>query len=111
MGMTKNYLLKVLENCSENQFGQDTVEWAIISGRLRLAGDLQTDLRAIMGEPGEPPVKYDELIEAYRRVCADNEAAMMDAFAQSGLLEEILRPAPLAHLHKYETTHISSQAR
>src|SRR5215831_10193454 len=60
MGMMKNYVLKLLEQCSEEQFGQDAVEWAIISGLVRLSYDLDTDVHAIMP-------RYDEIIEAYRR--------------------------------------------
>lgn len=95
MGMSKNYLLKVLENCSEHQFGQDAVEWAIITGRVQLTGVLETDLRAIMGNPGELPETYDRIIEEYRSACADREAAAMSALTNSGLLEEILRPVPI----------------
>lgn len=71
MGMTKNYLLKILENCSDQKFGQDAVEWAIVSGHVTLTGNLQTDLRAILGEPGKPQTgRYDEFCEKWRRVCA-----------------------------------------
>ncbi len=60
MGMMKNYLLTLLEKCSEEQFGQDVIEWAIVSGLVRLSYDLDADVRSIM-------LRYDELIEAYRR--------------------------------------------
>lgn len=60
MGMIKNYLLEVLQQCSEEQFGQDAIEWAIVSGLVRLSYDLDTDIREIM-------LRYDEIIEAYRR--------------------------------------------
>jgi len=96
MGMTKNYILKVLENCSEHDFGQQAIEWAIGTGRVQLTGDLQTDLRAIMGEPGQPPEKYDEIIEAYRQAIDQVNAAAMAALTNSGLLEEINRPRSLA---------------
>ena len=91
MGMTKNYFLKVLENCSEHQFGQDAVEWAIVTGHVKLTGNLQKDLISIMGEPGKPETgKYDDICEAYRRVREDLNAQSMDAMQP--LLEEILRP-------------------
>ena len=60
MGMMKNYLLTLLEKCSEEQFGQGVIEWAIVSGLVRLSYDLDADVRSIM-------LRYDELIEAYRR--------------------------------------------
>jgi hypothetical protein len=59
MGMMKNYLLTLLQQCSEEQFGQDVIEWAIVSGLVRLSYELDADIRSIM-------LRYDELIEAYR---------------------------------------------
>ena len=63
MGMMKNYLLTLLQRCSEEQFGQDAIEWAIVSGLVRLSYRLDPDIRAIMS-------RYDEIIEAYRRSIA-----------------------------------------
>ena len=60
MGMMKNYVLKLLEQCSEEQFGQDAIEWAIGTGLVHLSYDLGKDVQAIMP-------KYDQIIEAYRR--------------------------------------------
>jgi hypothetical protein len=60
MGMMKNYLLKVLEHCSEEQFGQDAIEWAIESGMVRLSYQFDDDVRSIM-------LRYDQIIEGYRR--------------------------------------------
>lgn len=95
MGMTKNYLLKVLENCSEHQFGQDAVEWAIYSGWIKLTSNLQTDLAAIMGQPGKPETgQYDAICEAYRKVRDDLNQQSMEALQP--MLEEILRPVSLA---------------
>ena len=54
--MMKQYLLKLLHQCSEEQFGQDAIEWALVSGRVRLTYDLESDTRAIMS-------RYDEIIE------------------------------------------------
>ena len=58
--MMKNYLLKLLEQCSEEKFGQDAIEWAIVSGLVRLTYDLERDVRESMS-------RYDEIIESYRR--------------------------------------------
>lgn len=69
MGMMKNYLLKVLEQCSEEQFGQDAIEWAIATGRVRLTYDLERDVRETMS-------RYDEIIEAYRRSLAQAKAVL-----------------------------------
>ena len=63
MGMIKNYLLTLLQQCSEEQFGQDAIEWAIVSGFVRLSYELEADIRSIM-------LRYDEIIEAYRRSIA-----------------------------------------
>jgi hypothetical protein len=75
MGQMKNYLLRVLENCSEEQFGQDAVEWAITTGFIRLTYNLSEDLRLIMGEPGHPETgQYDAIVEAYQRVVREQFA-------------------------------------
>ena len=60
MGMMKNYVLTLLQECSEEQFGQDAVEWAIVAGHVRLSYERNADVRSIM-------LRYDEIIEAYRR--------------------------------------------
>jgi len=60
MGMMKNYLLTLLQQCSEEQFGQDVIDWAVTTGLVHLSYDLDTDIRSIM-------YRYDDLIEAYRR--------------------------------------------
>ena len=60
MGMMKNYLLNLLQQCSEEQFGQDAIEWAITSGMVKLTYDSERDIRETMS-------RYDEIIEAYRR--------------------------------------------
>jgi len=61
--MMKNYLLTLLQQCSEEQFGQDAIEWAIGAGLVRLSYELDADVRSIM-------LRYDEIIEAYRRSVA-----------------------------------------
>ena len=57
MGMMKNYLLTVMERCSDQEFGQLAVEWAIVCGHVKLTCDLDTDLRQIFAEvePGLSP--------------------------------------------------------
>jgi hypothetical protein len=64
MGMMKNYLLNLLQQCSEEQFGQDAIEWAVLSGRVRLTYDLERDVRECMS-------RYDEIIVGYRRSLAE----------------------------------------
>ena len=64
--MMKNYLLTLLQRCSEEQFGQNVIEWAIVTGRVRLSYELDADVRSIMS-------RYDELIEAYRLSVANEE--------------------------------------
>ena len=63
MGMMKNYLLNLLQQCSEEKFGQDAIEWAVHSGLVRLTYDLERDIRESMS-------RYDEIIEGYRRALA-----------------------------------------
>ena len=68
MGMYKrfieNYLEQLLPLCSEEQFGQDAIEWAIFSGHVAITHDLQTDLRHIMGLPGHPETgEYDNICD------------------------------------------------
>jgi hypothetical protein len=74
MGMMKNYLLRLLQQCSEEQFGQDAIEWAIVTGLARLAYELDTDVRSIM-------LRYDEIIEAYRRSIAQANEELRKAAA------------------------------
>ncbi len=77
MGIMKNYLLDLLRLCSEEQFGQDAVEWAILSGRVALTYQRERDLRAIMGEPGKPDTgNYSEILEAYRSVLRKQQTSI-----------------------------------
>ena len=108
MGCMKNYLLTVLEKCSEEKFGQDAIEWAIVSGHIKLTYDLDTDVKQIMGDVAATPsspgncggapqpheTNYDRLIEAYRRTTEEHGAALLDLYHASGLMEEILRQVP-----------------
>ena len=59
MGMMKNYLLELLNQCSVENFGQDAIEWAIVSGLVHITYDLERDVHKIMS-------RYDEIIEGYR---------------------------------------------
>ena len=63
MGMMKQYLLKLLHQCSEEKFGQEAIEWAIVSGLVHLTYDLEWDIHETMS-------RYEEIIEAYRRSTA-----------------------------------------
>lgn len=72
MSMMKNYLLKLQEQCSVQQFGQDAIEWAVISGWIKLTYHLDDDVRIIMDQ-------YDNLIDAYRRRIAELEEQTLDA--------------------------------
>jgi hypothetical protein len=91
MGQFKNYLLRVQEACSEEMFGQDAVEWEIISGWVTLTGDLDTDTKAVMGEGG---VNYDAIITAYRSYQANMEVQNQMEEILTGL---ILQPIRTTH--------------
>jgi hypothetical protein len=69
MGMMKNYLLRLLEQCSEEKFGQDAIEWAIVSDLVHLTYDFDRDIREIMP-------RYDEIIEGYRKSPAQTTARL-----------------------------------
>ncbi len=101
MGMMKNYLLKLPHLCSDERFGQEAVEWAIVSGHIKLTYSLERDLRLIMGEPGKPETGlYSSLIEAYQREVRRNQELLTDSYQP--LLEELLRAVPLAIQHGRE---------
>lgn len=109
MGMMKHYLQTLICLCSDEQFGQDAVEWAILAGRVKLSYELDADLRLIMGEP--PPMfadevtpeqialaeaqryrgLYDELCESYQQHCAANRDKLVASYAP--LFAEILKAA------------------
>ena len=103
MGAMKNYLLTLLQHCSEEKFGQDAIEWAIVQGHVTLTYDLEKDVRQIMGNDpngGRDAVTYDRIIQAYRRAVSEHGEALVEIYRTSGLLEEILRPIPLAVAHQ-----------
>ena len=93
MGMTKQYLLEIQHHCSDHLFGQEAVEWAIITGRVKLTGELQTDLRTIMGQPGRPETGlYDEIVTSYQAQCREHGDSLVALYESAGLFDEILRP-------------------
>jgi hypothetical protein len=102
MGAHKSYLLNIISLCSDQQFGQDAVEWAITTGRVTLTYDLDKDLQAIMGDApdqpadtiGKPETNYDRICAAYREQHLRTQAQLAEVYENSGLLEEILRPIP-----------------
>ena len=120
MGSMKNYLLTLLENCSEEKTGQDAVEHAIVTGALQLTYNLETDLHQIFDQRSAccdaPPqselcpnhsgicrqcrdhvtfhTRFDEFIEAYQSKCQEHGDALVQLYHASGLMEEILRPMP-----------------
>ena len=77
MGMMKNYLLKLLEQCSVEQFGQDAIEWAIITGMVHPSYTLNEDVRAVM-------LRYDEIIEAYRLSLAQSPGKHIAPMERAG---------------------------
>ena len=86
----KDYLLKLLELCSDENFGQEAVEHGIINGQVTLTYDLQTDLRTIMGEPGRPETGcYDRLCSAYRAITRQHTETLTGLYESSGLMAEI----------------------
>ncbi len=101
MGMMKNYYLQLLALCSDEQFGQDAVDWAIRNNLVPLTYNLEQDLRTIMGEPGRPETSlYDRLCEVWRRHCDELRQIEQDdpGFVSDAILKELnrSRPYPLA---------------
>ena len=74
MGMIKNYLLEIICACSDHQFGQDAIEFAIQMGHVKLTFDHEADVKQIMAQ-------YDDIIEWYRREVAQNEAVLTESYA------------------------------
>jgi len=126
----KNYLLTLLEQCSEEKFGQDAIEAAIVNGGLKLTYNLPTDLHTIFdlrsnccdappqgeccangsgrcaqcGEGAQFESNYDRFVVAYQKQYPKYGDALVESYHASGLMEEILRPIPLAQ-HDYAHTH------
>jgi hypothetical protein len=124
MGSMKNYLLTLLQQCSEERTGQEAIEHALVCGTLKLTYNLQTDLHTIFDQRStccDAPMvavrkdregicrqcrnqamfetNYDRFIVAYQRKCQEHGEALTEVYRASGLLEEILRPVPLAVEH------------
>jgi ribosomal protein L37E len=119
MSCIKNYFLALLQQCSEERFGQDAVEWAIVNGQIPIVCNLTTDLHTIFDQHSnccDAPPKgeldrnhhgrcrqcgegavfesiYDCAVVAYQQHCREHDASHP---IESGLAEEILRPVSLA---------------
>jgi hypothetical protein len=87
MGMVKHYLNNVVCACSDQQFGQDAVQYAIDMGLVTLTGDFDGDVRNIMSQ-------YDDIVEAFQKDVARNEAALAESYGP--LLREIERQEEVA---------------
>ena len=104
MAMLGDYLLKLLERCSDQQFGQDAVQFGITTGRIQLSYHLETDLQRIFApvpgqletENSKPETVYDQLCEAWRQECRATNEQLLESYRESGLMEEILRPLSFA---------------
>ena len=109
MGFQKQHLLRVVESCSEEQFGQDAIEWAILEGHVKLTGDLDADCRAVMGENG---TNYDTIIEGYRTWSRQMSHAEDYSSHLEPLFAEILRPLmqPIKTTHENITTDVLEKA-
>jgi len=118
----KNYLLTILEQCSEEKFGQDAVEAALVNGTLTLTYNLPTDLHTIFDlrsnccdappqgeccangsgrcaqckECAQFESNYDKAVVAYQKQCREHGDALVEVYRASGIMEEILRPMSLA---------------
>lgn len=97
--MIKRYVENFITQCSDQKFGQDAVEWAILQGRLTLTFHLATDLAAVHAPlpaeaqtPGEKPLtRYDQLIEEFQLETRGQVELLMASYAP--LLEQILPQA------------------
>ncbi len=80
MGYTKNYLLELLCLCSDEQFGQDAVEWAIMTGLVKLTYNQHQDLLTIMGRPGHPESgAYPAIVDAFQQYVRHENEGRMEA--------------------------------
>jgi len=119
----KNYLLCLLEQCSEEKFGQDAIEAAIVHGAFKPTCNLPTDLHTVFdlrsdccdapprgqlrrseltghcaqcGQPASFETNYDRYLVAYQKQCREHGDALVEVYHAAGIMEEILRPLPLA---------------
>ena len=97
MGMMKRYLENIVCLCSPHKLGQDAVEWAILSGHVKLSFKLEDDLIKIMGQPGKPDTGlYDKIIEEYQAQMragemSEHEALLLESYAP--LIDSIKKAA------------------
>ena len=73
MGATKHYLNNVICACSDEKFGQDAVEYAIVMGHIHLTMDFERDVATIMSQ-------YDEIADHYQREVNRNEALLLESY-------------------------------
>jgi hypothetical protein len=55
----KRYLENVLQACSEEQTGQDAIDWAIVAGMVKLTFNFEADVQHIADH-------YSQIIVAYQ---------------------------------------------
>ena len=48
MGQIKNYMLKLQEQCSDELFGQEAIEWAVLNEHIKLTYNLDADVSNVM---------------------------------------------------------------
>lgn len=78
MGLTKHYFNDLLCQCApENGFAQDAIAEAIVTGRVKLAGNAATDQAAVMAQ-------YDDIVRDYQH-------ALQSAAALTATYEPLLR--------------------
>ena len=73
MGLVKHYLNDLICACSDEQFGQDAVEYAIQMGRVKVTGDQAPDTAAIMSN-------YEAVVSAYQDEVHRNEQALIESY-------------------------------
>ena len=73
MGLVKHYLNDLICACSDEQFGQDAVEYAVQMGRVKVTGDQAADTAAIMSN-------YDAVVSAYQDEVHRNKAALIESY-------------------------------
>jgi hypothetical protein len=101
MSAIKNYYLTLLEHCSEERFGQEAVEWAILTGRIKPTCNLPDDLTAIFTADDGGNTPYDLAVEGYQRQCQEHGDALVQLYRATGLLEQV----GCRHLHDSPATH------
>lgn len=59
MGYVKQYILRLEESASDEQFGQDAVRYAVESGLVKPTGNIENDKNTVTRQ-------YDIICDAYR---------------------------------------------